>query len=140
MSTITVDEMKRLDEDLDARVASGTFAEGKRQKNAYTCGSCGKSMITVNRNAGTTPMWKACAYCGGEATSQGYRIPPDSPPFFEWYRPMTDEEIQEVLEDDDEYGQYAEYIQMGGLAFRRIPDERLPQETREYIRKGVWGR
>lgn len=137
---ITVDEMKRLDEDLDARVAEGTFAEGKGQKNAYTCESCGKSMITVNRNAGATPMWTRCEGCGGEATSRMYRIPQDSPPFFEWYRPMTAAEIFEVLAEDDQYGSYSEHIKNGGLAFRRIPDERLPQETREYIRQGVWGR
>ena len=140
MSTITVDEMQRLDEDLDARVAAGTFSEGKGQKNAYTCGSCGRSMITVNRNAGATPMWKRCEGCGGEATSRMYRIPQASPPFFEWYRPMTEEEIADVLKGDDEYGSHSEHIKGGGLALRRIPDERLPQETREYIRRGVMGR
>jgi Arc/MetJ-type ribon-helix-helix transcriptional regulator len=136
---ITIDEMKALDEDLDRRVSEGTFAEGRGQKNAYTCGSCGKSMITVNRNPGTTPMFKGCDYCGGEAKSRMYRIPQDSPPFFEWYRPLSEEEIAEVLEDDDEYGSYSEYIKSGGLAFRRIPDHRLPQETREYIRTGAFG-
>lgn len=134
---ITVEEMKTLDDNLDARVAEGTFAEGRGMKNAYTCSSCGRSMTTVNRNPGTTPMWKGCEFCDGEATSRGYRVPESTPPFFEWFRPMTEEEIADVLKDDDDYGGYSTYIEMGGLAFRRIPDEWLPQETREYIRKGV---
>lgn len=137
---ITAEEMKTLDEDLDRRVAEGVFAEGRGQRNAYSCGSCGKSMITVNRNAGTTPMFKACEGCGGEAKSRMYRISQYSPPFFEWYRPMTEVEIADALKDDDEHGSYSGYIKMGGLAFRRIPDHRLSQEARDYIRLGVWRR
>lgn len=95
--------------------------------------------FTVNRNPGTTPMFKGCEGCGGEAKSHMYRIPQDSPPFFEWYRPMTEAEIAEVLKDDDEYGSYSEYIKMGGLAFRRIPGERLPRQTRQYIREVASG-
>lgn len=135
--TLTVAQMEELDADLDARHEKGEFYEGKNMKNAYTCSSCGWSMTTVNRNPGTTPMFKRCEFCAGEATSRGYRVPESTPPFFEWYRPMTEEEIAEILKDDDEYGGYSDYIEMGGLAFRRIPDVRLPQETREYIRNGV---
>jgi hypothetical protein len=135
--TITVEEMKALDENLDRRVAAGTFAEGRGQKNVYDCSSCERLMTTVNREPGTTPMFKGCEYCGGEARSRGYRVPQTAPPFFEWYRPMTEDEIAEVIEKDDEHGSYSEYIKMGGLAFRRIPDERLPQETREYLRSAL---
>ena len=83
--TITVEEMRKLDEDLDRRFEEGTFAEGKGQKNAYTCPDCKKSAITVNRNAGTTPMWISCPdpTCAGEATSRMYRIDQTLPALFE---------------------------------------------------------
>ena len=38
---------------------------------------------------------------------------------------MTEEEIRQVMEDDDRYGSHAEHIKGGGLAFRRIPEERV---------------
>jgi ribosomal protein L37AE/L43A len=119
--TITVEQMKQLDEDLDQRVSEGTFAEGRGQKNAYVCENCGRAMTTINRNAGTTPMWKACYWCGSDATSCMYRINQNAPALFEWYRPMSEEEIAEVLQGDDKYGYYSEYIGLGGLAFRKIP-------------------
>lgn len=125
--TITVEEMRKLDEDLDAKHRAGELFEGRGMKNAYTCSKCGKSAITVNRNPGTTPMFKGCPNpeCGGEATSRMYRIDQSFPALFEWYRPMTEEEIAEVLGDDDEYGSYSDHIKSGGLAFRRIPEDQV---------------
>lgn len=128
--TITVEQMKQLDEELDQRVVEGTFAEGKGQKNAYVCPACNKVMVSINRNTGTTPMWKDCHWCGATATSCMYRIDQQTPALFEWYRPMTDEEIADVLQDDDDYSSYSEHIVSGGLAFRKIPDV----DAREILR------
>lgn len=123
--TLTVEKMRELDEYLDRRVEREEFKEGKGRKNAYRCGSCNKAMVTINRNAGTTPMWKACWWCGGEATSLMYRIDQQSQALFEWYRPMTEEEIADVLAGDDEYGSLSQHIEHGGLAFRKIRLDRL---------------
>jgi hypothetical protein len=137
--TITVEAMRQLDEDLDRKVEAGEFAEGRGMKNAYTCGSCGKFMIVVLRNPGTTPMWKNCEGCEGEATSRIYRIPQDSPPFYEWYRPMTQAEIIEAKEaeeagrlgDGEELRRWIESL----VTTERITKDRMPYGSPSYSKR-----
>lgn len=119
MVEITVEQMRELDERIGEMVARGEFAEGKGMRNAYVCGDCFETAVTVNRNAGTTPMWKSCPWCGGRATSRMYRIDQDYPAFFEWYRPMSESEIADVLAECD-HEDYVRHICRGGLVFRSI--------------------
>jgi len=92
----------------------------KGAENYYYDLTCRKGIVTIDKDAGTTPMAIACratTSCGGKAISQGY---PDQqskpawlgPPTYEWYRP---EEI-----DDDADTVEADHLMNGGLLLRRI--------------------
>lgn len=57
--------------------------------NRYTCEQCGDSIITIDRDAGVTPMFlecKATPECAGTMVSSMYRDV-EGVPTFEWRRP-----------------------------------------------------
>ena len=61
--------------------------------NVYHCETCGGDTVTVNLDAGVTPMFLRCrakpvyAPCEGTAVSRGYRVPQDLVPTHGWYSP-----------------------------------------------------
>lgn len=61
--------------------------------NAYTCERCGGTIVTINRQPGTTPMMIRCraeGACGGNMHSRWYRDVTGTPTF-EWRRPTPGE-------------------------------------------------
>ena len=102
-----------------------TDASRVGRENVYTCETCGGYTVTVDRDAGVTPMFLACRAsgaldidtCAGIAVSAGYpnvaRPPYIPPPAWEWYRPTTRET----------HGLDAEtfaHVRQGGLLLRKI--------------------
>lgn len=80
--------------------------------NFYTCRECGGSIITIDRDDGTTPMMLACRAtlaCDGTMFSSGYTCDQSLVPDHEWYKPAKLPK-----------GEAREYVQMGGLLIRRI--------------------
>ena len=79
--------------------------------NQYTCETCGGVITTIDRVAGTTPMFLNCRAtpgCDGRSVSSMYRVSPHLKPEWEWYRPKKAK------------GENREYVDMGGLLIRRI--------------------
>jgi hypothetical protein len=83
--------------------------------NRYTCRECGGSIVTVDREAGTTPMLIDCKTpgCTGRMGSSFYRVDQHSVPTWEWYRPGKAE--LKRLSDVER-----EHVKMGGLLLRKI--------------------
>jgi len=80
--------------------------------NQYTCRTCGKTITTVDRDEGTTPMMLACRAtqgCDGSMFSAMYRVDPNLTPDWEWYKPAKLPK-----------GDMREYVEMGGLLLREI--------------------
>lgn len=85
--------------------------------NQYTCRICGKYIVTIDRDEGTTPMMLNCRAtndCDGTMFSGMYRIMPGLKPNYEWYKP-------ENLDGFDR--DMREHIEMGGLVIRKIEDQ-----------------
>lgn len=65
------------------------------KRNAYTCQSCKKTIVTVDRDEGTTPFMIGCRAdlpCGGYMESHFYRIDDvEGDPLFEWRKPTPAE-------------------------------------------------
>lgn len=83
----------------------------ERRINQYTCTTCGGAITTIDRDAGTTPMFLNCRAtegCGGRMQSHMYRVDPTLEPEWEWYKPTNPK------------GADREYVKMGGLLIRRI--------------------
>jgi len=112
-------------DDLEARLArlSPDWWDKRRdfinRENYYHCRSCRKGIVTIDRDAGVTPSFKACLTDGCESSmmSQGYPSTESKPawlgePTHEWYRP---EEI-----DDDADDELAYYLMDGGLLLRKV--------------------
>lgn len=84
--------------------------------NMYTCTSCSRFIVTVDRVEGTTPMMLACRAmpgCQGMSYSAFYRVRPGLVPDHEWYRP-------EGAEYDALNDAMKQHVDMGGLDIRRI--------------------
>jgi len=61
-------------------------------KNRYVCDTCGKGVITVNVDNGTTPfmiLCKATKGCKGVMQSSFYQVPQELPAQFEWFIPTS---------------------------------------------------
>lgn len=91
--------------------------------NAYRCDECKGLTVTIDVDAGVTPMFLACRAsgqpgdCEGRAMSMGY--PPGDPPNFvmeklawEWFRPTRLELLKHNAEVRD-------HVARGGLLLRR---------------------
>lgn len=81
--------------------------------NVYTCQTCGRQTVTIDRDEGVTPFYLSCRRprCPGPAQSACYRVPPGLTPEMEWYKPPAVEEIPEG---------FREHVRKGGLLLRDI--------------------
>lgn len=67
------------------------------KRNAYTCQTCGKTMVTEDVDEGTTPFMVGCrvtANCSGMMQSHFYRgeiVASDKPALFVWRKPNAKE-------------------------------------------------
>lgn len=96
--------------------------EKSGMKNKYVCQSCGKSIITLNVNDGTTPFAIACRAspaCVGLMYSQFYGVDQRLPAQFEWFKPDTLEGYSREMK---------EHIENGGLVLRERPTSKRKKE------------
>ena len=64
------------------------------KRNAYICQQCHKTIVTVDRDEGTTPFIIGCRAdppCGGQMLSHFYRSDVSTEPSFEWRKPTQTE-------------------------------------------------
>lgn len=123
-------------------------AEGqsfKRRINVYACtpplaptttmkGGCGYWIITIDRDAGVTPMFVKCGHCGGTASSRMYKVGPGLEPTHEWFRPSSAEDLPTGYTVDG----IADHLRNGGLLLRPIGKDKWIKPTpqiREFIRR-----
>lgn len=99
--------------------------EAKGKINVYHCETCGGDTVTVNLDAGVTPMFLKCRAggffrpCGGTATSRGYQVPQDLVPDYAWYAPTPEQrkKMDPAMRD---------HCERGGLNIRKLDSlERL---------------
>lgn len=74
----------------------------KGKKNRYVCDTCGRSIITINRDEGTTPFQICCCesgtQCPGGMSSALCRLADDPKPTHQWIRP-TEAQIGKQCRD-----------------------------------------
>lgn len=87
------------------------------EKNAYTCGACGRAMVTVDLEDGTTPMFLNCDQCGGRASSLFYRVSPDLTPSYAWKKPTPADILKYPARVRSAM---IDHVRMGGLCLYRI--------------------
>lgn len=116
-------------------------AEGhsfKGQINVYACtppvipnstvnGGCGHWIVTIDREAGVTPMFVRCGHCGGTASSRMYRVGEGLEPTHEWFRPKFAAELPQGYS----VGSVADHLSNGGLLLRPIGEDRWLEPTPE---------
>lgn len=123
-------------------------AEGhgfKGRINVYACtpplspsssmkGGCGYWIVTIDREAGVTPMFVKCGHCGGTASSRMYKVGPGLEPTHEWFRPSSAVDLPE----DRTLKGVEDHLRHGGLLLRPIGDGEWiapTPEIREFIRR-----
>ena len=88
--------------------------------NAYTCDTCGKTIGTVEREPGVTPMFLLCRAtpeCDGYMSSHMHKSPPVFvTPTFEWRKPTAAE--METCSDGTLL-----HVAMGGLLLYPVTAE-----------------
>ena len=93
------------------------MSEAAGAKNAYRCQLCGFTIVTINRDEGTTPFMLRCRRpirCQGMMHSAFYRLPENAPePSLEWYRP-SEREVRKLPEWQ------RDHVEQGGLLYRGI--------------------
>ena len=106
-------------------------------KNRYVCQTCGKGVITVNVDDGTTPfmiLCKATKGCRGMMYSSFYNVPQELPARFEWFKPASLKGYSPEMQ---------EHIRKGGLDLRerhitmRAVDGFQPEPTEPKSTVGV---
>ena len=93
--------------------------------NRYSCDTCKKSIITIDREKGTTPMFLKCRAtpnCFGQMSSAMYRGV-SGQPTFEWRKP-TPEEYKAMSKP------MKQHIDMGGLALYAIEEPKTEEAPR----------
>jgi hypothetical protein len=90
--------------------------------NIYFCPTCRQQHVTIDRDAGVTPMAIACAEfgtsCYGQAQSAAYPIGADElSPTHEWVTPTVEE--RNDLRRRSEHAML-DHVMRGGLMLRRI--------------------
>lgn len=112
------------------KVGAKMDAEGhsfKGRVNVYACtpppmaystmkGGCGYWIITVDREAGVTPMFVKCGHCGGTATSRMYKVGAGLEPTHEWFRPTKESDLPKGYS----LRGVADHLRNGGLLLRPI--------------------
>lgn len=99
----------------------------KGMENYYSCQTCKRGVVTIDRDAGATPASIKCHAsedCSGVMHSKFYPDPALKPatlggPTYEWYRP------DEV--DDDDESEEAYHVMDGGLLLRKVVDDGADQ-------------
>jgi len=87
--------------------------------NGYKCEQCSHVTFTINEVDGTTPFMIKCRRnnigCADRAMAQSlfYRVPQDSRPDWEWYRPEG-----EAFEKLDDWSK--DHVNAGGLLLRKL--------------------
>jgi hypothetical protein len=83
------------------------------KKNVYTCDTCGRQMVTVDRDDGVTPFATRCS-CPARAhmTSSMYQVDQALPATHEWYRPAPGTLLKSI--------HVHEHVKRGGLLLREI--------------------
>lgn len=92
------------------------MTEAANQVNAYVCQVCRQRIVTITRDAGTTPFMLACRAtpgCAGLSHSSFYRVPQNLVPEYEWYTP-TGREYDGLTPD------MRAHVDRGGLDLRRV--------------------
>lgn len=94
--------------------------------NTYTCPVCTQVLVTVDLDAGTTPMMLGCARtpgCSGMMVSACYDVDPAlvARATHEWYHP----ELMDGLDDVTQ-----EHVRKGGLLLRPRPGTPAPAPAR----------
>jgi hypothetical protein len=114
---------------------SETLTSMKGRENVYTCQACGGTVVTVDRDTGTTPFMishseVAGSNCDGPMYSGWYRPHRAGSPTHEWYAP-TKAELKAECAPHDRYTREAirQHVEMGGLLLRPIA-ARQPTEGR----------
>lgn len=85
--------------------------------NTYGCGFAHLT-VTIDRDAGVTPMFLNCVHCGTQASSAGYQ-PKNKEhliPTHEWFRPSLDQ----CLKMRNKNSALLDHILRGGLELRPI--------------------
>lgn len=100
------------------------------RKNVYTCDDCRRSIVTVDREDGVTPMFLSCHAtdrCPGRMQSAFYIIAPEfekNQPTWEWRKP-TDQEYKKLNKATRE-----DHVDRGGLLLYPIDDDALKHRPR----------
>lgn len=123
-------------------------AEGhslKGRVNVYACtpspipsstmtGGCGYWIVTIDREAGVTPMFVKCGHCGGMATSRMYKVGHGLEPTHEWFRPTSEADLPKGYSVES----CSDHLSNGGLLMRPIGDGKWiapTPEIRAFIRE-----
>lgn len=144
-----VELLEEITEDLQAQARDEELekrAAFKGKRNAYYCDVCRGYVVTIDRDAGVTPMFLACRVkgdprdpandCKGRSRSMmyppepwpeedGYGTPIPTEPTWEWY--MPDEDECKRLKGED-LGAW-EHVEKGGLLLRPIAVDGEPATT-----------
>lgn len=98
------------------------------RRNAYFCSSCRRVTITVEVDAGVTPMFISCPHCSTQAASFMYELPgcmrftfvsgtiAEVPADFEWYKPDK-AELKKLPKST------RDHVKAGGLLMRKRTDK-----------------
>ncbi|GEM_PF-2241886 len=94
---------------------SGTKG-GRGEKNCYRCEKCGKAIITIDHDDGTTPMMIRCRAtlnCEGWMMSSWYQNVPNEEPTYTWRKAKPSEyrKASVVMKD---------HFDKGGLALHQL--------------------
>ena len=97
--------------------------------NMYTCDKCGNQTITVHADEGIAPIVIGCDKCkDGDSQSHFYNVPQNIKAKYEWFKPLTDDEIKEQIKWEAK------------TFHNNIPDELIGvnfENAKAYIRLGV---
>lgn len=102
------------------------------QKNIYHCEKCGREIVTIDIDDGTTPFTVGCKVtkgCDGWMRSAFYRVNPNKPHQYEWFKP------NDLSKYDKEYVEG--HLALGGLDLRRrqVGDAQISKDLLEAVRQ-----
>lgn len=107
--------------------------EKQFSKNAYTCDTCNKRIVSVNLHEGVTPFLIGCranwpGHCMGTAQSEFYGIDQTLPAEWGWYRP--DEAEMAGLDPATK-----QHVERGGLLLRKLDATEREAHGGQHVRR-----